>query len=625
LLPGDVTLTYPAFLTVYVLAIVTGIASHVPGGLGVFEGLLLLALPEIPKDGLLAAVLMYRLIYYLLPLLVAAFLAAGHELRAYGGHIARGLELAQDALEGVAPQTLGGAVFVTGTVLLLSGATPPIPARMELLRDWLPLPLLECAHLGSSLVGLGLTLLTGVLNRRSHTAYRLALGLLVIAVPAALFRGLDWEEALLAGLVALALWAARAAFRRRTSLWEQTFSTGWIAIVAVLLGGSLWLGLLAYKQVEFAHELWWQFAFDADAPRFLRATLAMMIMTAGLGLLQLLRPSQPVPTQPDPAELDQVAALVERSPTTNAALALLGDKRILFDLAGTGFLMFQIHGPSWIAMGDPVGPPLVAEDLAWRFHELCDHHGGQAVFYQVDPGHLPLYLELGLTPLKIGEEAVVDLSEFCLELTGLGQGWQNLVKTGMTFEVVAAGALAESRRVEQLLAVSDAWQKHQGTGERGFSLRRYDPAYLRHFPLALVHHDGELVAFANLWTGADRAELSVDLLRHLPDTPDGLLDYLFAESLAWGAAQGFRSFNIGLTPLAESEHHALPLLWHRIGPLIFRHGEHFSTGEKLRAYKQKFQPEWHPRYLVASPSIGLPRTLLNLAALIGGERQKPGC
>ena len=65
-------------------------------------------------------------------------------------------------------------------------------------------------------------------------------------------------------------------------------------------------------------------------------------------------------------------------------------------------------------MGDPVGPPAIAETLAWRFRELCDRHGGRPVFYQVDAERLPLYLDLGLSPLKIGEAAVVDLGGFSL-------------------------------------------------------------------------------------------------------------------------------------------------------------------------------------------------------------------
>jgi uncharacterized membrane protein YbhN (UPF0104 family) len=69
------------FVGVYVVATSIGLASHVPGGLGVFEGAMVLMLPELPMEPLIAAMLAYRLIYYLGPLALATTLFAGSSLR----------------------------------------------------------------------------------------------------------------------------------------------------------------------------------------------------------------------------------------------------------------------------------------------------------------------------------------------------------------------------------------------------------------------------------------------------------------------------------------------------------------------------------------------------------------
>ncbi|MCB1618062.1 MAG: hypothetical protein KDI08_05070, partial [Pseudomonadales bacterium] len=67
---------------VYALAVMAGITSHVPGGLGVFEGIMLLALSgKVSAEGLGAGLLMYRIIYHLGPLLLAMLLLALKELR----------------------------------------------------------------------------------------------------------------------------------------------------------------------------------------------------------------------------------------------------------------------------------------------------------------------------------------------------------------------------------------------------------------------------------------------------------------------------------------------------------------------------------------------------------------
>jgi phosphatidylglycerol lysyltransferase len=84
----------------------------------------------------------------------------------------------------------------------------------------------------------------------------------------------------------------------------------------------------------------------------------------------------------------------------------------------------------------------------------------------------------------------------------------------------------------------------------------------------------------------------------------------------WGAHQGWQQFNLGMAPLAGLETHPLAPLWHRLGTVIFRQGEHFYNFQGLRAYKAKFDPQWQPKYLVAPGGFALPGVLLDVAALI---------
>jgi phosphatidylglycerol lysyltransferase len=166
--------------------------------------------------------------------------------------------------------------------------------------------------------------------------------------------------------------------------------------------------------------------------------------------------------------------------------------------------------------------------------------------------------------------------------------------------------------------VSDAWLAMKNTREKSFSLGHFDPDYLRHFPAAIVRRDARMLAFANVWTGSGREELSVDLMRHLPDAPNGVMDYLFTRLMLWGSAGSFRWFNLGMAPLAGLQDHALAPFWNRLGAFVFRHGEHFYNFQGLREYKEKFQPVWSPRYLASPGGLALPRILANVAALVSG-------
>jgi uncharacterized membrane protein YbhN (UPF0104 family) len=85
LLPDSAGLTYLPFLAVYLASVFVGVLSHVPAGLGVLESMLLLLLPEVPPAELLASVLLYRVVYEILPLVFSLSLWGGYELLADDG------------------------------------------------------------------------------------------------------------------------------------------------------------------------------------------------------------------------------------------------------------------------------------------------------------------------------------------------------------------------------------------------------------------------------------------------------------------------------------------------------------------------------------------------------------
>ena len=142
-----------------------------------------------------------------------------------------------------------------------------------------------------------------------------------------------------------------------------------------------------------------------------------------------------------------------------------------------------------------------------------------------------------------------------------------------------------------------------------------DPTTIRH---VVVGKDGKIIAFANLWLGNGREELSIDLMRHATDAPRGVMDYLFIELMLWGKAQGYQWFNLGMAPLSGLENHPLAPFWHKVGRIVHRYGEPFYNFNGLRRYKDKFQPEWRPRYLASPGGLVLPRILVDTAALIAG-------
>ena len=356
LLPDEANISYLAFLGAYAAAVTVGIISHVPGGIGVFEAVILVAIPQVPPSQLLGSMLLYRGVYYLAPLAVAAILFGLKELEARRSSIARAHELMSLYLAPVVPQVAGTLIFVSGAVLLVSGATPAIDTRLSTLYRVLPLGVIEVSHLAGSAIGVGLIVLARALFRRVQVAYHISFWLLVAGVIASLLKGLDFEEAIILGVVLAVLTLGKRAFYRPTSILEERFTPAWAVSVAGVIAAAIWILMLAYRHVEYSRELWWTFAFDANAPRALRATLVVVLIATMFLLLNLLQPARPEPAVAKEEDLERARKIIKNADLTIANAALSGDKRILFNDAGDAFVMYQVNGRSWIALGDPVGP-----------------------------------------------------------------------------------------------------------------------------------------------------------------------------------------------------------------------------------------------------------------------------
>jgi len=620
LMPDELNNGFGHFLAIFVIAQIIGLISHVPGGLGVFEAVMLAGFGatgnEVLAAPILGALAAFRVIYYLLPLCTATVLVLQREARGL-----REKSLLAPWFTGLLPSFFAGLTLVSGAVLLFSGATRALPARMEILRDVLPLSVLEVSHLLASVIGMLLLILARGLQRRLDAAYWLTLVLLLAGAVFSLLKGIDYEEATLLTLLAMALAPAHRLFYRRASMFSTSFSIGWIAAIVAILGCAAWLVVFSYKHVEYSADLWWEFSLhQGGAPRALRALVAATVAGMLFALASLIRPVRSYREPPSEAELAQALPLIKQFPCAQAHLALMGDKTLLFDPAHKAFVMYDIEGRSWVTMGDPVGLDEDARrELVWTFLEQCERAGGWPVFYQVSPADLDLYLEVGMNLLKIGEEARVRLDAFNLDGKSkkvLRNTVNKLTREGLRLEIVPADAVAPL--LPRLREVSDAWMRDKSVREKRFSLGAFDPRYLVRTPMAVVWQDDRLVAFANLFLNDSHEEASVDLMRFLPDGPSGLMDYLFIELMQWARSEGYRWFNLGMAPLAGLQNRRQAPLWNRFGALVFGRGGRFYNFRGLQRYKDKFDPEWEPRYMAVPGGIALPMILANVASLISG-------
>ena len=627
LLPRGIGLSFPAFLGLFILAQTLAVISSVPGGVGIFESLILLLMAgRVESSQLFSALFLYRLVYYLIPLASGMGLFLGREILRNRKTAGRVIGSVGSWISGFFPTILSILTFTGGVILIFSGTTPVLPERREWLKLFIPFPVMETSHFMGSLSGLLLLILAlGILNR-TQFSYFMTLALFLAGGLFSLLKGLDYEESAVLLLFFLLLVPCRGYFYRKARITPETLSWSWFVLVSLVLISSIYLGLFSYRHIEYSNDLWWRFEFHSDASRFLRASLGSFIALFTVSVLILIRSG---PRKPEPqAEIrrDEIPELISAWGETEASLAYLPDKHFLYHRVNDsaekvdGFLMYGVSGKTWIAMGDPVGPDDVVRDLIWQFRQETHRYDSRALFYEVGQRYLPYYIEVGFSLLKIGENAVVDLETFTLEGHDRGAMRNTLNRfgrEGFSFEILDRDSTRQA--LAELKVVSDNWLEDKRVREKGFSLGYYDESYLTRFRTAVVRdRERKILAFANIWESPGQKQISVDLMRYLKDSPPGLMDYLFIQIMQQAKREGFRTFDMGMAPFAGLPDRALAPVWNRLGAALFRHGEDFYNFQGLRRYKNKFGPRWEPRFIALQGGLSVPRTLLDLTSLING-------
>ena len=626
LMPSAGGITFTKVLGVYILAYVAEVLAHVPSGIGIFDFIIISMLgqnaPGLTPD-IVASVLLFRVIYRLPPLLPGGALFTLHEIALNQRALSRLVGASNKLLPPIAPQLAALLVFAAGIVLLVAAVTPT-SFHMAWARSLLPLSVVEVSHFLGATAGLLLLLIARGILHRFRASYWMAMATIAAGIVFSVGKGFEFEEAGGLLLILIVLIPFRPQFYRERSSWRQPLGVASLIAVVVVLLCTIWFGLFTYKHVEFSLDMFGQFALEADAPRFLRAILGATAVVAVYCLARLWRPALAPPALPDRAQQELAQRIAAASPESYACLALLGDKTLLFNESRDAFLMYAVQGRSWVTMGDPIGPSDAQGDLIWRFSDLCDSADVWPAFFHVRQDSLPRYVELGLTALKLGEEARVELTAFtldCPQRRPLRQTYDRVTQQGCTMEIVPPAAVAAV--LPQLRHISDSWLEAKHAREKRFGLGFFREDYLLQTPLATVRQGGRLIAFANLWESAGREELAADLMRHLPEAPDWVMEYLYIQLMLWGKQQGYRWFNLGMAPVFELEHRELMPIWERVGTTVFRHGDDFYNFQGLRQYKEKFAPQWRPIYLAAPGGLALPRILTDIATLISnGKAEK---
>jgi phosphatidylglycerol lysyltransferase len=540
------------------------------------------------------------------------------------------------------PPLLASLTCLMGVLDVVSALSPRLSGRLSVLEAISPLEIRHAGHLVTALAGLALVFLSSALLRRKRAAWTLALAALAASALAHLLKGIDYEEAACALLLALSFALARKSFHARSdrpSLRQGLLVLAGAAALSAVYG---FIGFNAFSSRRgesmsagnaFAATLGTVFAGDSSPyePRrafdryFVFSVQAVAYAGAAVSLFMLLRPVA-LRRAATAAERSRAAAIV-REHGTNVldGYSLFEDKHYLFSPGGS-VTAYVCAGRRAVALRGPIGPASDEGTAAAGFVAHCAEMDWEPVVYQAGENSLATFSAAGLEGrMKIGLEAVVSLESFSLQgkrAQDLRTALNRLEREGHSASV----SVPPHPRglVESLREPSDEWLTARGGYEQRFALGSFDPGYLEGCPLATVSDaSGGTTAFANLIPEFGSGGIAVDLMRYGSRALKGSMDALFAATLSWAKAAGYSRFNFGLSALSGVGEHpedpALERVVARFLPLLDR----FYGYGGLHGFKEKFSPEWKPRYLVCAGPAGLPGALAAVARAHVGKGLLP--
>jgi len=583
-----------------------GLVSFVPGGFGSAD-MFWIAHLGVAQSTAAAALAAYRLIYYIAPWAVASMLLLAWATR----RTPQRLELARRIVAGL----VGGS----GALIMISAATPALMPRLTMIERSVPLPLVEMGSMVAALAGLLLLVLARGLARGYRAAFRMTMMLLTVAGLGAILKGFDWEEALVMGVVSLAALSQMALFDRPSE--GDWFGGADLIVAAGALLSFVVLGTLSLRLGAPTLAVWSRIGYRLEASRFLR-TAASMTLAVLAGAVYVAMRARVTFTPASEAEVQRALALHRTvGGNTNPLLIAAGDKSVFFD-GSRGFCLYRTIGPYLAIFSDPVVRSTERRAFLNALFDLAGQLDRRPVFYQISLDWIPVLHDRGYDFFKLGEEAQIHLDRVTLDGHAgklPRQFLRRAERDGVRFRVAEPGELPSL--LPQLAKISDDWLRTKHVTERQFSIGFFDPAYVVRFPCALVEEISpphRIIAFANLLEGPNHEELSIDLMRYRSDGPR-VMDFLLVSLFLHGKAQGYRRFNLGMAPLASVGQQRGAHVRERLAHLLFQRGEQFYNFQGLRQYKEKFDPEWVPRYMAYQGAWEWPVAIAHVSALIAGS------
>ncbi|KGM99991.1 bifunctional lysylphosphatidylglycerol flippase/synthetase MprF [Clostridium botulinum] len=628
-------ITYFEALGVFAVAGAAGIISLLPGGVGAFDLVCArgLQLMGTTPNKAIAILIVYRIFYYAVPWFLGVILSL-RDMREILPTTAIPKTFSSwqkvwvknyKEISDFGVIALSILVFFCGAILLLSAAIPSVSYRVKIISKLTSFTFMRFSHRLSIMIGVMLVVLSKGIREHLKRAYSLTIILLLTGSLFTFAKGLDYEEAIFLLIVAGLLWFSRKGYYRESA----PIKSGTVILMILVSAISIGIYAMIGNSISFAFTGFKRgpkiFDISITAKQFTsNAIYAFIVAWIVLAIYFILKPKRPFDQKISNEELEKLREFLKKYEGNYLThLLFLKDKNFYWAQDGKVLIAYSNVRDKLVALGDPIGDEDYFQKAIGEFQIFADKYALYPVFYQVSEKYLTMYHENGYYFFKLGEEAVIDLEKFSLEgkkRKSLRIVRNRFEKENFTFEMIKPPF--SNTFMKELKQISDEWLNKRK--EKGFSLGSFDEDYVNSAEVAILRDpEGKIIAFATMMPNYDNGKTtSVDLMRFVKEAPNGTMDALFLNIIVWAKENGYKYFNLGMAPLSNVGMAPFAHKQEKLAKLVYKFGNYWYSFSGLRRYKEKFTPEWEPKFLAYPQFMSLPTLLIDLAFLVSKGKKE---
>jgi len=508
-------------------------------------------------------------------------------------------------------------IFSLGVVNIISVLTPAIPERLKLLTDYLLVDIVSFSNSFVLIAGLFLLVTAAFMLKGLRTAWWFAMVLSILSIFGHITKGIDYEEATIAFLIVGSLIMTRKEYyvKANPKLGTVGIQTALLGIAVVVFYGVTGFYFLDKKHFQIDFNIIQSFQYTLQnfflignknlVPYDSFARFFIYLIKTGGGvsmaflIYTLVRPYI-IRITPTEEEISRTGILTQQFGNSPLDYFKTYSDKLLFTPPEiNAYIAYRVSGNFAVVLENPVSENRDAmKKCIISFSRFCYENGLREIFYRVPKESLPVYGELSMKSLFMGQEGVVDLNSFSLE-GGEKKSIRNAINkiTEQGYITRINNPPLNDGLIQKLKSVSEEWLKLTSRKEIIFSQGMFVEKEIKVQKVITIEtREEKVIAFLNIIPDYAKNEGTYDLLRKTADAPNGVMDYILIELFKHFKSCGIQYVNLGFAPLSglDDPHN----FTEKSMKFAYEKIRSFSNYKGQREYKEKFNPQWNDKFLV---------------------------